>query len=146
VRQDVERFTQIVHDFIELVSSFLARCIGSQISNRRLQSVDSTIQLWLRIRRCAGPNLFDQSFQLATTERNTKKLNGKIRHLVGLIQNYCFCPWQKLNESFFFHGQVGKQQMMIDDHQVRFLCGLARLNDVAPGILRTFLAQAIFSG
>ena len=33
--------------------------------------------------------------------------------------------------------------MMIDDDKVRFLGLLARLDDVAPGILRTLLAEAV---
>jgi hypothetical protein len=78
--------------------------------------------------------------------RDAEKLYCKIGDLMCLVEDNCLGAGQELDETAFFHREIRKQQVVIDDDQVGFLCRAPGLYDMAIGVLRTFLPEAIVRG
>ena len=74
-----------------------------------------------------------------------EKLHGQVRDLVRLVENDRLGPGQELHEALLLHGQVGEQQVMIDDHEIGFLGAPPRADDVTIGIGGAFLPEAVVS-
>ena len=60
-----------------------------------------------------------------------KELSGKLRNLVRFVEDEGVRAGQDLAESFLPDRQIGEQQMMVDDDDIRFLRRAARLDDEA---------------
>ena len=108
-----------------------------------MHGIDTAIQFGLRKRQCCRARIVDESLELTAAQCHAKKLHGQVRYLVRLVQDDRFGTRQKLDKSFLLHREVGQQQVMIHDDEVRFLCGLARLCHVATRVLPAFLAKAV---
>ena len=51
---------------------------------------------------------------------------------------------QDFAETFLSNRKIGKQKVVIDDDEIRFLRRLTRLHDIAIRKLRAFRTQAVF--
>ena len=91
-------------------------------------------------------DIANQVPELVAAERRAEKHRCHIRQLMGLVDYEGVGTRQEFSESFLFQHHVGKQQMMIDDHDIRFHCGTPRLDDKAFLIIFTILAKAVFNG
>jgi hypothetical protein len=67
--------------------------------------------------------------------------NSTVGNLVRLVDDDRFGVWQELDKALLFHRQVGKQQVVIDDHKIRFLRSTTRFDDVAARVFRTRLSK-----
>ena len=143
MRKRVERIAHIRNDLTQLVTTFLARRVGSQNTDGRLQFVDPSVQLGLRIRQRRGAQLLEHAFEFARAQCDAEELHGKVRNLVRLVDDDGLGSRQEFNEALLLHREVGQQQVMIDDDEVGLLGRLARLDNVAPRILRTMLPETI---
>ena len=63
-----------------------------------------------------------------------------------LVQDDRLGVGQELDEPLLLHRQVGQQQVMVDDDQVRLLCRTARLDNMTLRVLGTLLPQAVVHG
>ncbi len=62
---------------------------------------------------------------------------------MGLVGDETVSPGQDLAEAFVPEREIGTQQVMIDDHHIRFLGTAPRLHQVASAPFRTALAETI---
>jgi hypothetical protein len=60
----------------------------------------------------------EQRFDLPARAAQAKAFRGKIRQLVGLVQDHGIDPREQFAEAVFLEGQIRQQQMMIDDDQL----------------------------
>ena len=108
MRKLIERAPDIADNFSKLVSPFLARRVGTQGANGRLQLVHATIQLRLCIRQRGDSQFVEYTIDFAAAERHAKKLHGQVRKLMGLIDNHRLGTGQELDKALLFHGQVSE--------------------------------------
>jgi hypothetical protein len=76
----------------------------------------------------------------------SEKLRGDVGNLMRFVQNHRIGFWQQIGEALVLEREIGEQQMMVHDDDVGGLRGAARLDDVAAGVLRALLAQAVLAG
>ena len=59
------------------------------------------------------------------------------------IENDCLRAGQELDEAFLLHGEIGEQQVMVDDDEIRLLGGAACIHDVTFLVCRTFGTETV---
>src|SRR3954447_11024369 len=64
---------------------------------------------------------------------------------MSFVDDDCIGSGQQVTEPFLFEHQVSKEQMMIDDHNIRALSFTPRICQVATVELRTLRTQAVFA-
>ena len=80
--------------------------------------------------------------------RNTvaKKQARHFRQLVRFVEDHRVAGGQQFRHTFVAQHHVGKEQVMIDHHQIRRHGRLARLHDEAFLVIRAILAQTVIAG
>ena len=73
--------------------------------------------------------------QLPAGELLAKELRRHLGQLMRLVNDIAPRAWQQLTKPLFLEGQISTQQVMIDHHNIGFLCLLARRVDKAVGEL-----------
>ncbi len=127
----------------QLVSSLIARRSGTQDFQRGLRFVDATLHFGLAYRQRRAANFIEQAFELAAAEAYAEELGGEIGNLVRFIENDRFRSGQEFDEALLLHGEIGKQQVMVDDDEIRLLGGTTRVDDMTFLVLGTFGAEAV---
>ena len=84
--------------------------------------------------------------QLARSQGDREELPGQLGNLMRLIEDEGMRAGQDFAETFLADGEVGKQQVVIDDDDVGFLRGAARLDHEAVVEERAIAAEAVFRG
>ena len=79
----------------------------------------------------------------AAREAGAEELGRQIRNLMRLIEDQRVGRAQDVPEAVFFQSQVSEQEVMVDDHDVRFLRHATRRGDMTPGELATAHAEAV---
>ncbi len=106
--QPIQRPANGCHDFVQLVPPFLSGCFGTQLANSLLQIVDAAVQLGLlRHQRC-GTRLVNEPFEFPRADSYAEELHGEVWNLVRLVEDDGFRAGQELDESLFFHRQIGE--------------------------------------
>ena len=84
--------------------------------------------------------------QLLAGQGLARKLHAHIVELMGFIDHDHAGVGQKIGHAAVAHIQVGKQQVVIDDHHISLQRLLARQIDVAGLPVRAVRAQAVIFG
>jgi hypothetical protein len=143
--QIAERREHVRHDLVELPAPFLAWCGRTQCLDRGIEGRDPPLQVRLHDRQASRLRFLDDALHLATAERDTEKLYCQVRHLVSFVEDDGLGSGQEFDEATFLHRQVGQQQVVIDDDEIRLLRCTPRTDDMAFVVLRAFLAEAVFA-
>ena len=143
VRQAVQRIAHVIDDLAQLVASLFSRRVGAKHANRGLQLVDAALKSGVGKRQCRSTQVVQDPLEFTRAKRDPEELYGEIRQLVCLVNDDGLCPGEKLDEALLFHREIGQQQAVVHDDEIRFLCGLAGLHDVAFRVFRAFLAKAV---
>jgi hypothetical protein len=80
---------------------------------------------------------------LRGAQAQAEKLHAGFHQLVGLVEHRCVHRGQELGHAGVAQRQVGKKEMVVDDHQVGRHRFAPRCHHVAAGVLRAFVAQAV---
>ena len=108
--------------------------------------VDAALQLSLLKRNALGTDLIYQPLKLTATQANTEELHSEVGNLVRFVQDDRFGTGQELDKAGLLHRQIRQQQVVIDHHQICFLCRTPCFDDVTLGIFRALLPKAIING
>jgi len=80
---------------------------------------------------------------LVTADRQAEEAARHVRQLMGLIDDKAVRAGEDLTASFIPQREVGAQQMVVDDDQIRPLGPAPGLDQVAMVPVRAALAQAV---
>src|SRR3984885_12091091 len=83
-----------------------------------------------------------QRLELAAAHMGTEELRGEIGYLVGFVEDHRIGRAQQVAEAVLLQGQVGEQQVVVDDDQISLERLAARERYVAARDLRTAHAEA----
>ena len=120
-----------------------AQC-AQRLLDQRLQPRDPALR-HLDLKQLAA-RIEQQGFELAAGTGDAEELRRQVGQLMGLVENERIDPRQQFAVAVFLQGQVGQQQMVIDDHEVGFERGAARREYVAAREFRAPCAGAGLAG
>ncbi|EHM54320.1 hypothetical protein HMPREF9080_01340 [Cardiobacterium valvarum F0432] len=72
-------------------------------------------------------------------------MDGGLRQVVRFVNHKCLNIRQDFRKSLAFQGKIGQQQVMVDDHHIRFLRLLSRLLQIAFLVKRAVAAKAVLN-
>ena len=102
-----------------------------------------------RVRRfceCCCFAVADEAEQLARGEAVAEEVDGGQRQVVCLVDDKRLDVRQDFRESLAFQGEIGEQQVVVDDGNVRFFRLLSRLLHEAFFKESAVAAKAVFGG
>ena len=112
-----------------------------QLGRQTLPIDQATRQLQTR-----GQHIAHQLVQLHGGQLLAQKIDPDLVELVGLVEDRHTHRGQQLGHTRLTHRQVGKKQMVVDDHHIRGHGLFARQVDVASTVARAARAQAVVAG
>ena len=83
---------------------------------------------------------------LPGTDLDAEKLHADLVELMRLVENHDPHGWQQFGHAGLAHGQVGKEQMVVDDHDIRCQRLAPCQVDMAGTKLGTLRTEAVFAG
>ena len=101
-----------------------------------------------RIRRFLQGGVFtiiDEAEQLPCRKTVAEKMDGGLRQVVRFVNHKCLNIRQDFRKSLAFQGKIGQQQVMVDNHHIRFLRLLPRLLQIAFFVKRAVAAKTVLN-
>ena len=96
-----------------------------------------------RVRQPFGHGITGQLEQLARRQRFAEEQRRRLGQLVRFVEDHCVGGGQQFGHAGIAQHNVGKEQVMVDDHKVGLLRLLAGAHHEAFLVVRTFAAQAV---
>ncbi len=99
-----------------------------------------------RMREAFGHGVPRELQQLAGRQALAEKQRGRIGELVRFVEDHRIGSRQQLGHAGVAQHHVGKEQVVVDHHDVRLLCFLAGAHHKALFVARALGAEAVVAG
>ncbi len=111
---------------------------GAQVGHRRLQQLQAA-----RRAGAGGQRVTGQLSDLPGADPAREEAHRRVRHLMRFVDDHRVGAGQHLAEAGLLERHVGKQQVMVDHHDVRLLGLPPRVDQVTVGQERTLAAETV---